>query len=165
MPLINMSERFAQKLEQSIPELNQELYPFGKGIKMIQDAGEVPSPTPRISRSQVFTSQLGELLSRHFGGFLVPVTDTNSMDPWIDSGHRALVIPFQTFSPFRKEDIQPGDIVLFDRQIDNAQNILHRVTEVKEDGKLVLTKGDNTVIDDGATGKDRVNFLCVGVIY
>lgn len=165
MVTIQFSKRFADKFSQSIPELNKELYPFAKRINLIENAKDVPSPHARISRNPSFSVALGDLLARQFNGFLVDVTDTNSMDPWIDAGHKALVIPFQSFSPFRKEDLQVGDIILFDREADNVKNVLHRIEQVQVNGKIVVTRGDNTTVLDGQTVQEKIHYLCVGVIY
>lgn len=165
MVFISFSKKFADKFSQAIPELNQELYPFAKRVQIIENAKDVPSPAPRISTNGVFVLALGDLLARQFNGFLVDVTDTNSMDPWIDAGHKALIIPFQRFAPFRKEDLQAGDIIMFDRALDDAKNVLHRIQEVQEDGNIVVTRGDNTTVLDGQTVEEKIKFVCVGVIY
>lgn len=165
MVQIQLSQKFAERFSQSVPELNKELYPFAKRVNLIENAKDVASPSARISLNQAFTAALGDLLSRQFSGFLVDVTDTNSMDPWIDAGHKAIVIPFQSFSPFRKEDLKVGDIIMFDRALDNARNVLHRIEQVHPGGKVVVTRGDNTTVLDGSTVGEKIKFLCVGVIY
>ena len=160
-----MSKRFAERFAQSIPELNQELYPFARRVELIQNAADVPSPQPRISKNSAFVAAFANLITNYFGGMLIPVTDTNSMDPWIDAGHRAIVIPFQSFAPFRKQDLQVGDIIMFDRALDGATNVLHRIDAMQDDGKFVLTRGDNTTVFDGQTVQDKIHYVCVGVIY
>ena len=162
---IKFSSRFADKFVQSVPELNQELYPFSKRVQLIDNAKEIPSPLRRAAKNEAFRIALSDLLGRFFGGFLVTVSDTNSMDPWIDAGHQALMVPFQEFPPFRREDLQVGDIVLFDRLLDGTKDVLHRIEEIKDDGRIVITRGDNTTVLDGETAKQKLKYLCVGVIY
>lgn len=165
MVRISMSEKFAKKFTESVPELNKELYPYQKRVQVIENAREVPSPRPRAAASASFVESVGQLVARHFGGFLVAVTDTNSMDPWIDAGHKAIMIPFQSFAPFRKEDLQVGDIILFDRALDNAKNVLHRIIEVQGNGGMVVTRGDNTTVLDGQVVQNKIHYVCIGVIY
>lgn len=162
---ISFSKKFADKFSQSIPALNEELYPFAKRVQLIENAKEVPSPAPRVSQNAIFIAGFSDLISRQFGGFLVDVTNTNSMDPWIDAGHKAVMIPFQSFPPFRKQDLQVGDIILFDRELDKAKNVLHRIESIGSNGKVVATRGDNTTVLDGKTAAEQIRYLCVGVIY
>lgn len=161
MVRISMSERFAQKFADQVGILQDS----GLLEDPADDAGGVPSPLARAARNDVFTAALGNLLANHFNGFLVPITDTNSMDSWIDAGHKAVMVPFQSFAPFRKEDLRVGDIILFDRALDNAQNVLHRIISVQPDGKMMVTRGDNTTILGCQTVQDNIGYVCVGVIY
>ena len=160
-----MSERFARKFADSIGALNEEIYPYQKRVELIKNAGEVPSPKARSAKNNAFTAALAQLVSNHFNGFLIDVTDTNSMDPWIDVGHKAVMVPFQSFAPLRKEDLQVGDIILFDRALDGAKNVLHRIISIQDDGNMIVTRGDNTTVHDGQIIKDDIHYVCIGVVY
>lgn len=165
MVQISMSERFAQRFADSIGALNKELYPFRKRVELIKNSQEVPSPNVRAAKNDAFTAALAQIVSSHFNGFLIGVTDTNSMDPWIDLGHKAIMIPFQSFAPFRKEDLRVGDVILFDRMLDGSKNVLHRIISMQDDGKMVVTRGDNTSVIDGQTFQDNIHYVCIGVVY
>ena len=165
MVQITMSERFAQKFADSIGALNEELYSQKKRIEIVDEGKEVPSPKARAAKNNAFTAALAQLVSNHFNGFLIDVTDTNSMDPWIDSGHKAVMVPFQSFAPLRKEDLQVGDIILFDRALDGAKNVLHRIISIQDDGKMIVTRGDNTAVHDGQIVMDDIHYVCIGVVY
>lgn len=149
---------------EGISSLNSQLLMQNKRVIIVDNAKDVPSPLPRITKDTLFNRDLAMLLKRRFNGFLVDIADTNSMDPWIDSGHGAIMIPFQDKAPFRKKDLVPGDVVMFDRKADGGKNILHRILSIDKDG-AVLTRGDNAVWVDGRTKLDEIRYLCVGVIY
>ena len=59
--------------------------------------------------------------------------------------------------------IQEGDIIWFHRISDGNPNVLHRVIQKKEG--WVVTRGDNTVINDGPTAYKNIKGYCGMIIY
>ena len=55
------------------------------------------------------------LPKENYNGILDDIADTNSMDPWIDAGHQALMVPIRDKAPFRVKDLIAGDIIMFTR--------------------------------------------------
>ncbi|MBI4449207.1 S26 family signal peptidase [Candidatus Woesearchaeota archaeon] len=153
-----------ESILEDIETINNELKPFKKRLVLVSEGQDLASPAPRVANDHQFTKALGQRIATHYKGFLIDVKDSNSMDPWIDAGHKAVMIPFQTNSPFRTKDLVVGDIVMFDRSIDGAKNVLHRIVAIDKAG-FVLTQGDNTVVVDGKTVSSDLKYLCVGVLY
>lgn len=89
-------------------------------------------------------------------------TDTNSMDPVIDSGSNAIEVVPETES-----DIHVGDIVAY-RSVYKSGVIVHRVVEIgsDSDGWYALLKGDNNPgVDPGKIRFSQVERIVVGIIY
>lgn len=156
---IEFSEKFLQ-LWRSV--FNKELYEQNKRIEIIDEASELPSPLPRLSKNEKFLDELNLLLEKYYkGSLIVGVTDTNSMEPLIDNGHQIVLIPM---NDDEKKGIQEGDIIWFYRMADDSPNVLHRVIQKRDDG-IVITRGDNTVQLDGFTLPKNIKGYCGMVIY
>ena len=156
-----MSEKFLEKVKWAFNSiLSEEETP--KRIEVIEEAKELPSPQARISLNDNFLDELDKLIEKYFANaIMVGVTDTNSMDGWIDFGHQVVLIPFKDEE--EKNKIQVGDIIWFRRMSDGAENVLHRVIE-KHDG-WVVTRGDNLVINDGPTINANIKGYLAMIIY
>ena len=156
--MIEFSEKFLQ-LWRSV--FNKELYTQNKRIEIIEEAKELPSPLPRLSLNNKFLDELDILLEKYYPGVkMVDVTNTNSMEPTIDNGHKVVLIPFLKTPEMYVEE---GDIVWFHRMSDGSPNVLHRVV-TKNEGWIV-TRGDNTVTLDGPTINQNIKGFCGMIIY
>ena|SRR3990167_7876932 len=163
MGFIEYSTGFLDKLKAIF---NKDLAQQNKRIEIIEEAKELPSPVPRISYNLKFMSELRQLVKKHFPEAIVTgVTDTNSMEPVIDKGHTAIIIPFADKGiNMKKESIDEGDILLFYRRFDDSPDVMHRVIRRDADGK-VITRGDNTVALDGFTLDRDIHGFCGMIIY
>ena len=145
MGAIEISKKLWDRI---VEALNISGYSEGKRIESIEEAAELPSPQPRISLNEKFLDELDLLIEKYYpNSLMVGVTDTNSMDGFIDFGMQVVLVPFKNEE--EKSNIQVGDIIWFYRMSDASPNVLHRVIE-KHDG-WVLTRGDNLVANDGPT--------------
>ena len=157
--MIEISDKFLQ-LWRSV--FNKELYEQNKRIEIVEEAKELPSPKPRLSKNDNFLDELDKLLEKYYpGAKMVGVTDTNSMEPFVDYGHTVVLIPLDAEG---KRNIQEGDLAWFRRMADGSENVLHRVIQKRDDG-IILTRGDNTVQLDGFTLPKNLKGVCVMVIY
>lgn len=89
-------------------------------------------------------------------------TNTNSMDPVIDSGAHAIEIV-----PKSPDDIHIGDIISYESEyVDGV--IIHRVVDIGEDadGWYGRTKGDNNQLEDpGKIRFNQIKRILVAIIY
>ncbi len=154
----------ALDLIEKIAVMNSRLLPLKKRLVLVEDAKELPSPQLRASKDHQMSREIAMLLKENYNGILVDIADTNSMDPWIDAGHQALMVPIRDKAPFRVKDLIAGDIIMFTRSLDGAQNVLHRIITIDKAG-MVLTRGDNTLYLDGRTQDKDIKYVCVGVLY
>jgi len=160
------SKKFAAKFLESVPYINNMLFPHRKRVNLIESAKELPSSLPRLSRNAAFVNEFNALLRKHFKGRTIGVTDTNSMEPFIDWGHLPILIPFnEGIVGLRKRDLIVGDVILFHRRSDGSPMVLHRIIDKKDDGSIVMTRGDNTVWLDGKTTMRDIKYICAGVLW
>ena len=159
MGIIEISKKLWDRIVQA---LNISGYPEGKRVETIEEAKELPSPLPRVNKNEDFLDALDELFEKYYlNSIMVGVTNTNSMDGWIDYGHQVILIPFKNDE--EKSKIQVGDIIWFKRMSDGNENVLHRVIE-KNDG-WVVTRGDNLVVSDGPTVYSNIKGYLAAIIY
>src|SRR3990167_6334822 len=159
MGAIELSKAFLQKVKETF---NKLLYEQGERIEIIEEASELPSPLPRLSKNEKFLDELDLLIEKYYpNSLMVGVTDTNSMEPLIDIGHQIVLIPLDDN---HKGDVRVGDIIWFFRMADGSPNVLHRVIEKRDDG-IVITRGDNTVAFDGFTLPKNIKGFCGMIIY
>lgn len=145
-----------------VEALNISGYSEGKRIETIEEAKELPSPQARLSLNEPLLDGIDREIEKYHPNFvMVGVTDTNSMDGWIDFGHQVVLIPFKNEE--EKNKIQVGDIIWFHRMSDGSPNVLHRVIE-KHDG-WVVTRGDNLVVNDGPTINANIKGYLGMIIY
>ena len=122
---------------------------------------EMPSPFDWIDEKDIIVEQdkiIILLEDAQWSRF----TDTNSMDPVIDSGANAIQIV-----PKSEEDVHVGDIISYESKYSDGI-IIHRVTEVGHDDKgwFAKMKGDNNSKQDpGKVRFDQVKRIVVAVIY
>ena len=158
MGIIEISQKLLEKIKWAF---NDSLKEQNKRIEIIEEAKELPSPLPRLSKNEKFLDELDTLLEKHYpGSKMVGVTDTNSMEPLVDYGHSIVLIPFKEEE---KSGIIEGDIVWFHRISDDSPNVMHRVIR-KEEGWIV-TLGDNLVTNDGPTANKNIKGYCGMIIY
>jgi hypothetical protein len=89
-------------------------------------------------------------------------TNTNSMDPIIDTGANGLEI-----SPKSPSDINVGDIISYKPEGKNGL-VIHRVVATGYDGEgwYARTKGDNNpTVDPGKVRFNQIHGVLIGVIY
>lgn len=94
--------------------------------------------------------------------FWASFTDTNSMDPIIDSNANSIEL-----KPKSAEDISVGDVISFRSQLVEG-TVIHRVIEKGKDdqGDYFITKGDNNPSKDpGRTRFEDINGVVVAIIY
>lgn len=120
---------------------------------------DVPSPKDRVQEDKihVFPNQvLLDIRGAQWSRF----TDTNSMDPVIDSGSNAIQV-----IPQSSDDIQVGDIISYDSEYGT---IIHRVIETGKDkeGWYATAKGDNNPSPDPFKIRfKQIKRVVVGIIY
>jgi hypothetical protein len=89
-------------------------------------------------------------------------TDTNSMDPVIDSTSHAIKV-----MPKNESDIKIGDIVSY--QPDDLEGIvIHRIVEkgIDEQGTFFITKGDNNKSPDPSKVRfSQITGVVVAIVY
>jgi len=89
-------------------------------------------------------------------------TNTNSMDPLLDTGANGLEI-----TPKNEDDIYRGDIVAYESKITPGL-IIHRIVDIKEDeeGKYFIFKGDNNNTSDPEKVRfSQIKYILIGIIY
>ncbi|MBN2112024.1 signal peptidase I [Candidatus Woesearchaeota archaeon] len=89
-------------------------------------------------------------------------TNTNSMDPVIDSGSNAIEI-----APQSTKQLKVGDIISYESEyIDGT--VIHRIVDIGEDsnGWYCKTKGDNNPFEDpGKIRFGQIKRVLVAIIY
>ena len=89
-------------------------------------------------------------------------TDTNSMDPVLDSGSKAIQIV-----PNSPEELKEGDIVAYKSEYKEG-TIAHRIIETgyDKDGWFAVIKGDNNESPDpGKVRFEQIKRVVVAIIY
>lgn len=130
-------------------------------LDSISRSAEVTSPSDHVTedRIKVYSDKVViELDDPSWASF----TDTNSMDPVLDSGANSIEI-----KPSNPDDVRVGDIISF-RTVYSSGIVIHRVAEVGEDenGAFYITKGDNNpAADPGKRRFEDIAGVVVGVIY
>ncbi len=124
-------------------------------------ADELPSPSDWVKESQIHIYNdkiIIDIDSPQWSEF----TDTNSMDPVIDTGANAIEIV-----PSSPGQIHVGDIISYESQYAEG-TIIHRVVETGTDssGWYCFVKGDNLPTQDpGKIRFDQIRRVVVAVVY
>lgn len=122
---------------------------------------EKASPSDRIKESQihVYNNKVTiDIKDPEWASF----TDTNSMDPVLDSTANAIEIV-----PKTPEEINIGDIVSYESSY-AAGTIIHRVvkTGYDNDGWYAIMKGDNiSSSDPGKVRFNQIKRVVVAIVY
>jgi hypothetical protein len=124
-------------------------------------APEVASPCSRIKASQIFVTP--EKIEINFkGAEWAMFTDTNSMDPVLDSDSYAL-----EYVPKSEAELCVGDIASYSpRNADGT--IIHRIVEMGSDneGWYAVFKGDNLPYKDPEKVRfSQIKRVVIGIIY
>ena len=128
---------------------------------------ELPSPRDIVPKSDIrFSNGILSVINLPPHIWIADVTDTNSEDPFFDINHSPLLAPLpQPPAPYRYEDLRMGDVCVYQM---GSQYIIHRIVKIEQDneGRKYVFRGDNTVIEDPYTIRDKdIKYLMVGVIY
>jgi len=93
------------------------------------------------------------------GAKLSTYENTGSMLPTLGAGVNGISIV-----PNSSEEIKVGDIVSFRRE---GKLIVHRVVQkgVDSEGLFFVTKGDNSIADDGKVRFDEIERILIALIY
>lgn len=123
------------------------------------ESKDVASPYDRIKEDQILVYD-SKVVIQIKDASLAEYADTNSMDPFIDSGSNGIEI-----IPESEEDLHVGDVVTYESDIGL---IVHRIVNVEYDreGKYFVLKGDNNATEDPYKVRfNQVRYILVGVIY
>lgn len=156
--LANITQDSPQK-QSAIGEANNTNMMSFLSLNSISD--EKPSPYERIKEGQIHVYKdkiIIDLKDAEWATF----TDTNSMDPIIDSGSYALEIV-----PEKAEDIIIGDIISYKSEYASG-TIIHRVVESGNDSEGIYykAKGDNNKeVDPGKIRFSQIQRVVVAIIY
>ena len=115
---------------------------------------ERPSSFPRIKLKDT-SMQIG-LTYYH----LKNVADTNSMDPLLDIGHKAILKKYEF-----NDTLHVGDVIVYKS---GKLLIIHRIINILSDdeGTYYTCKGDNNFyIDNVRVRYDMIRYILVGVLY
>jgi signal peptidase I len=122
---------------------------------------ELPSPQDWITQDKISVLKDKVIISVSNPEW-AEFTDTNSMDPVIDSGSNAIEI-----IPKSSDEIQAGDIVSYRSEYAEG-NIIHRVikTGYDDQGWYAVMKGDNNPNPDpGKIRFSQIARVVIAVIY
>lgn len=127
----------------------------------ISNPQEKPSPKNRIAQNNITVYDDKIIITLNNPEWAM-FTDTNSMDPTLDTEAHAIEI-----IPKNESEIQVGDIVSYESEYADG-TIIHRITQINhdEDGWYAKAKGDN--IENEDPGKIRFNQIrrvVVAIIY
>ena len=140
----------------------QEENVFNRALAMLHERGtEIASPIDRISEEQILVTD-EKIVINLKGAEWASFTDTNSMDPVIDSGAHAIEI-----IPESEDDIKIGDIVAYESEYADG-TIIHRVVYKGKDeqGTYFVLKGDNNPVSDpGKVRFEQIKRVVVAIIY
>lgn len=149
---------YIEKAESS--EDSRTLKPFIDNL-LGKNAEDVPSPQDWIKEEQikVYNSKIViELKDAEWASF----TDTNSMDPLIDSTANAIEIV-----PNSAREIDVGDVISYESRYTDGI-IIHRVVKKDKDenGTYFILKGDNNPYEDPEKVRfEQIQRVLVAVIY
>jgi hypothetical protein len=122
---------------------------------------EKPSPKERVFQKDIFVFE-DEVVIKIDNPQWAIFTDSNSMDPLIDSESKAIEIVPGDYS-----ELQVGDIVAYESRIKKA-TVIHRIVFIGRDqnGWYALMKGDNNEHNDPERVRfDQVKRVVVAIIY
>ena len=126
-----------------------------------RDSKDVPSPSDWIKEEQIKVYNDRVVIDLKNAGWAA-FTDTNSMDPMIDSTANAIEIV-----PNSEREINVGDVVSYKSKYADGV-IIHRVVKKDKDGNggYFIMKGDNNPYEDPEKVRfGQIQRVLVAVIY
>ena len=122
---------------------------------------EKPSPGNWIKENQILLYE-DRIVIFIPNATISTYADTNSMDPVLDASANGIEI-----KPQGPEDIHVGDIIVYQPNPNKFDFIVHRVIEVGSDesGWYCITKGDNTIQDDGKIRFNQIKYITIAILY
>ncbi|MEK6943613.1 MAG: hypothetical protein AABX00_06125 [Nanoarchaeota archaeon] len=151
----------AQLVTEKTQDKNLEAFAAAIGISDAQADNDIPSPQSRIKVEDISVYD-NEIVLKVKNPQWAIFTDTNSMDPVIDSNSKAIEVV-----PNSPEDIHVGDIVAYrSKYVDGV--VAHRVIETGYDssGWYARLKGDNNPnADPEKVRMSQVKGIVAAIIY
>ena len=151
----------AQLVTEKTQDKNLEAFAAAIGISDAQADNYIPSPQSRIKVEDISVYD-NEIVLKVKNPQWAIFTDTNSMDPVIDSNSKAIEVV-----PNSPEDIHVGDIVAYrSKYVDGV--VAHRVIETGYDssGWYARLKGDNNPnADPEKVRMSQVKGIVAAIIY
>jgi hypothetical protein len=122
---------------------------------------ERPSPMGTIPQSAIKLYADEVSIKGNNLTLLKEITDTNSMDPLLDTGHTLIAK-----TNFDYDALVEGDIVAY--HAGSGRYICHRIIKIEYDnqGRLYTLEGDNNNNPDPYLVRNaHIKFLIVGILY
>ena len=119
------------------------------------------SPSDTIQANQITISEDGVYINIENATW-VSYSNTNSMDPIIDSTANGIEIPVT-----EETELKVGDIVSYKANW-NENLVSHRIIEINEDedGTYYILKGDNNSTQDpNKVRKEQIQYKLIAIIY
>jgi len=116
------------------------------------------APNDLISENQIEVLP-NKIIINVEGASLSRYAPTGSMKPVLDEGSNGIRI-----KPASEDDIDVGDIISFRNE---GYLIVHRVIDKSfdEQGVYFITKGDNSLLNDGKVRFKNIEYITIGVIW
>ena len=120
-----------------------------------------PSPGNWIKGNQIFVYE-DRIIILVPNATISTYAPTKSMDPTLDAGANGIEIV-----PQGPEQIHVGDIIAYKPDINGDDLIVHRVIKIGIDdqGWYCITKGDNTIQDDGKIRFEQIKYVTIAILY
>ena len=140
---------------------------------MIGDLSYDRSPTELNKPSNHSSLTQNELLKLIKGGIgynqsrfkIFGVTNTNSMEPWMDDNCK-LIVEKITPKVLEKQPIVVGDVVIYETTINNKlQYVIHRVIRLSQRGISFYIRGDNNKFNDKLVKINQIKYRMVAIYY
>ena len=119
------------------------------------------SPSDTIQESQIIISEDGVYINIENATW-VSYSNTNSMDPVLDSTANGIEIPVTASTT-----LEVGDIVSYEAKW-NQTLVSHRIVEISEDeeGVYYILKGDNNSTQDSNKVRfEQIKYKLIAIIY
>jgi hypothetical protein len=128
---------------------------------LLSNSKDIISPQKRVydNNIKLFNDQI---IIEKENITLAKFSDTNSMDPLLDSNTIGIMIPVKSL-----KDIHIGDIVSY-YSFEKNLTIAHRVIDIGEDnlGWYAIFKGDNNLFKDSQKVRfNQIRKIMIGILY
>ncbi len=149
-----------------VVEQGEELVQGDDNVSVVEQllgekATERPSPCNRVDESQIFVMD-DQIVIDFKNAEWATFTDTNSMDPVLDTEANAL-----EYVPTSPDEICLGDIASYHTDLSDGI-VIHRIVEIgyDDDGWYAIFKGDNLPYKDPEKVRfDQIERVVIGIIY